>query len=108
MHGNGLAQAAEISDNRPWLLLRTRRERPRRRRAAEKCDEFPSPHEVYPKAKDHRLKYSRSHWLSGVQRNKKRCLMSGWGQSLHMDKREASAQCPLYPGGFNWSLQHRS
>src|SRR5262249_5025433 len=37
----------------PLALLRARRERPRYCRAAVKCDEFPTPHGAYPKAKDH-------------------------------------------------------
>jgi hypothetical protein len=36
-------------------LLRARDERPPDRRAAEKGDKFPPPHEAYPKAKDHDL-----------------------------------------------------
>src|SRR5262249_46897958 len=64
-------------------LLRVRRQRPCGYTAAEKCDEFPPPHGAYPKAKDHGLKYSRSRWLSGVHRNKKRRLMSAWGHSRH-------------------------
>jgi hypothetical protein len=50
--------------------LRARRERPERCRTTEHRDELAPPHGAYPKAKDHGLKYSRSHWLSDVQRNK--------------------------------------
>src|SRR5262249_50711167 len=39
----------------PLTLLRARRQWPRRRATAEKCDEFPPPHGTYPKAKDHDL-----------------------------------------------------
>ena len=39
-------------DYRQGLLLRARRQRPSRRRAAaEECDEFPPPHGAYPKAR---------------------------------------------------------
>ena len=51
----------------PLGLLRTRDERPRDCRAAEKCDEFPPPHGAYPKAKDHGTKYSRC-WGGSVAR----------------------------------------
>ena len=45
----------EKADYRHRRLLRTRRERPKERRATEKCDEFPPPHRAYRRAKDHEL-----------------------------------------------------
>ena len=67
------------SDHRHRRLLRTRRERPRGYTAAEKCDEFPPPHGVDPKAKDHGTKYSRCWWGGSVARIaiKSGPLMSG-------------------------------
>src|SRR5262249_598903 len=50
MHGNGLAQAAEISDYRNCFLLRARRYWPRRR-AAEKRDELASLHSITSSAR---------------------------------------------------------
>ena len=44
--------AIDETDYRRWLL-RARRQRPRRCRAANNGDEFPPPHGAYPKAKDH-------------------------------------------------------
>jgi len=35
--------------------------------------------------------------IGGVHRNKKGRPMTAIGQSLHIDKPGASAQCPLYP-----------
>src|SRR5262249_11450618 len=55
------------------FLLRARRERPSRRRAAEKGDEFPPPHGADPKAKDHGTKYSRC-WGGSVARIKSGAL----------------------------------
>src|SRR6516162_513962 len=77
----GRRVAAEEPDHRHRRLLRACRERPSHR-TAEQGDEIATPHGAYPKARDHGLKYSRSRWLSGVHRNKKRRLMSALGHKL--------------------------
>ena len=52
MRGVGLRQAADISDHRHRWLLRARRKRPRRRRAAKQCDE------LAPSSLDHLVRAS--------------------------------------------------
>jgi len=56
--GRGNDGMDERNDRAPRRqLLRARRERPRRRRTAEKRDEMPSPHGLGPDAEDHTLAY---------------------------------------------------
>src|SRR5262245_41043593 len=51
LHGNGLAEAAQIPDHRHRCLLRTCRKRPCRRRAAEQRDELAASHSITSSAR---------------------------------------------------------
>src|SRR6516165_124787 len=46
LRGGRTRAAAQIPDHRHWLPLRARRDRPRRRRAAEQRDELATPHSI--------------------------------------------------------------
>jgi hypothetical protein len=73
-----------------WKMLRARRERPRDRRTAEKCDELAPPHCPSQAGMSHR---SGSNWEVGSgQVGARQCPL--WVKTRH---RRWQAECPAMP-----------